>query len=82
MTHIIITLILVKLKICILPIYGIIGEVCEEIFEILATGLFICLCGKSSQPFFKDVDSQRVHPIEQHIDSEIKFESIDQIRLF
>ena len=45
----------------------------------LAGWFLVRFCGEAGQAFFEEVDHQRIQPIDQHIQSEVKLQTIDQI---
>lgn len=48
---------------------------------IILASLFILFCCKSSQPFFEYIHSQRVITGHHHINSQIKLQPIDEVRI-
>lgn len=53
----------------------VIREMTEDVLWIT---IIILLSGKPSKSFFEDVDFERVHRCDSNIDSEVKFQTIDQ----
>ena len=50
----------------------------EEAAEVAADGAFVLLSGEASQAFFVYETAQGADACDEHIDSEVEFEIVDQ----
>ena len=68
-------------KILTLLIYSIIGQVHHQVAQVTANRRDILFGSKSGQPFFIDEYAQWVYACDQHINSKVELQIIDQVRL-
>lgn len=59
---------------------GVVSKMHVEVFQVLLSWRTIVFCGKSCESLIVDIYSERVHSIQKHVDSKIKFEIINQVR--
>ena len=62
-------------------VYRVISQVHEEIVHVLPRWFLVRLGAESGHAFVVDVDSQRVDPVHEDIDSEIVLKLIDGVRV-
>lgn len=72
--------IFVENKFVALLVYRIVCEVHTNVFHIFLVGSHVIFSGETGQSISKDINPQRVNARHQHIDSQIKFQAVDQIR--
>ena len=79
MPLIIVILILVLLKVVIVLVDCIVCEMHVQIVHVEIIRHLVLLSGESRKTPLMQVDAQRVHTIEEGIDSQIEFEVVDQV---
>lgn len=72
---------LVLLEIVCLFVYGVIGQVHKQIIEVGANRGHVLRCSKSGQTLLVYEDPERGHARDQHVHSQVKLKSIDQVGL-
>jgi len=77
---------LVQLKVILFIVFGvlvqrIVRQMHKHVVEVAALGSFISFSAESSESHLVQVDSQRIYTVEEHIQTQIIFQIIDQMWL-
>lgn len=77
---------LVQLKVILFIVFGVlvqrvIRQMHKHVVEVAALGSFISFSAEPSESHLVQVDSQRIHSVEEHIQTQIIFQIIDQMWL-
>ena len=68
-------------KVARLLVDGVVGQVHEQIVEVFLLWRRVGLSGEPGQALLEHEDTQRVHAIDQHVDTQVKLQPFDQVRL-
>lgn len=75
--HVLLTFI--EYKVGVVLIDSIVGEVHADILHVLLRGNYIGFGCETSEPFVVEINSQRVDTSQQHIDSKVKLQPLDEV---
>lgn len=78
MTHTIIVFILVLHELGTILVDRIVGQVHEQVFEVVILWGHIHLSSKPAEPFFIHINPQGINSAQEHVDSEIEFKSLNE----
>ena len=78
----IISILVIRLLVAFMQlINGIIGQMNVHVSHVAIFGRLVRDCRKSSEAFVKQVDLQRRHAVQQHIDAQVKLETVEEVRV-
>ena len=60
---------------------SVVGQVHIQVWQVVGIRFFIPDSTKPGKPVFEEIDPHRVDAVHQHIDPQIKLQSIDQVRV-